>query len=131
MQQSDLKDALALEKKLYAKLTEVLDATQQLAEAVDRQDPVSIRMLLSMRQSPIYELEEIRGQLELKECDLSKEDAAHYHQLLSGKIAPLMGEEALAQQVAANQRLLRRVVELDRSVNRRLAGERSCYGDEG
>ncbi|MEI3361551.1 MAG: hypothetical protein V8R75_02680 [Oscillospiraceae bacterium] len=53
MQQNDLMDLLMLEKKIYNSLNEVQDLTRQLAEALDRQDQVSVRMLLTMRQEPI------------------------------------------------------------------------------
>lgn len=128
MRQSDLAEAMALEKKLYLKLSEVLDLTRQLADSLDRQDPVTIRMLLSMRQTPIYELQELNGQIELKQYDLPDREVGHYRALLSGAEAPGEGEEPLARQAATNRRLLERVVQLDRQVNRKLAGERSCYG---
>lgn len=128
MQQSDLAEAQALERKRYTKLAEVLDLTQQLAEAVDREDAVTVRLLLSMRQGPIYELQEIEGQLELKECDLTKEDAARLRLLLKGEAPdPTPEEEGLLRQVEMNRRSLQRVVELDRRVSLKLAGEHSCY----
>ena len=47
------------ERKAYMKLGEVYDLTQQLAQAVDRRDEVSTKMLLGMRQEPLLELQEI------------------------------------------------------------------------
>ena len=45
MQQNDLMDLLMLEKKIYNSLNEVQDLTRQLAEALDRQDQVSVPLL--------------------------------------------------------------------------------------
>ena len=39
-----------LERKKYNYLTEVQDVTRQLAESLDRNDQVSARMLIAMRQ---------------------------------------------------------------------------------
>lgn len=120
-------DVLVLEKKMYAKLTEVLDLSEQLAEAVDRQDHVSIRMLLSMRQAPIFQLKEIDSNLRLKESDLEPERAAHYTDLLNGGQPESPEEAPLAEQVSANRRLLQRVLELDQRVSQKMGGERSAY----
>lgn len=127
MEPSHLAETLALEKKRYLKLNDVLDLTRQMAQALDRQDSVTIRMLLSMRQTPIYELQEIGAQIELKQYDLEAGEVDRFRALLAGEVEPEEAERPLAQQTAANRRLLARVVELDREVNRKLAGERSCY----
>lgn len=126
MQDNDLQDMLVLQKKLYRKLTDVLDLTEQLAQAVDRQDQVSVRLLLSMRQTPVFELEELNSHIELKNSDLNAEDRERYKALLDGA-APVRGEEELTKQVAANHRILERLLELDGRVSRKLGGERSCY----
>ena len=42
--------ASAVQRKMYVLLTEVSELTDQLSQAVDRQDQVSVRMFLSMRQ---------------------------------------------------------------------------------
>lgn len=128
MQESDLQDALVLQKKLYRKLTETMDLTGQLAEVVDRQDQVSVGMLIAMRQTPIFELEELNSQIELKSSDLTPEDRERYQALLNGA-EPVGAEAALAKQVAANRRILERLVDLDRRVSRKLGGDRSCYSE--
>ena len=49
MTASQLLDAQVQEKRRYALLSELFDLTKQLAEAVDRDDEIATRMLLSMR----------------------------------------------------------------------------------
>ena len=49
---AQLLDAQVQEKRRYALLSELFDLTKQLAEAVDRNDEVTIQMLLSMREGP-------------------------------------------------------------------------------
>ncbi|MEG1683671.1 MAG: hypothetical protein RR295_07565 [Oscillospiraceae bacterium] len=120
-----LMDFLVLEKKLYGKLNEVSELTRQLAEAVDRQDSVSVRLLLSMRQEPICGLQEIQANLELSQIGL--EDAPHMGALLGGAEAATAAEQPLVEQIATNRGLLERLVELDRRVSLKLGGEDSVY----
>ena len=50
MTKSDWMDLTVLERKKYNCLSEVLGLSQQLGEAMDRNDDVSVRMLVAMRQ---------------------------------------------------------------------------------
>lgn len=124
MVQSHLMDAYAQAKRIHQLLNEILDLTKQLADAVDRDDKVSIQMLLSMRQTPI-------GQLKQADRIL-----AEWHASLSS--APLDQEQSTArqpsqilplleEQQASNQRLLKQVRALDEAVNRKLTREHSIY----
>ena len=45
-------------KKRYSLLTEIKDLTEQMSDALNRDDEVSFQMLLSMRQEPILYLKE-------------------------------------------------------------------------
>ena len=56
MRERDLKELAALQMRICAKLNETLGLSQELAEAVERQDQVSVKLLLSSRQKPILEL---------------------------------------------------------------------------
>ena len=60
MTKGDWLDLTVLERKKYNQLSEVMDLSQQMAEALDRNDQVSVRMLLFMRQDPILQLEELK-----------------------------------------------------------------------
>ena len=53
MEQTKLMDAHVQVRRVYNLLGEVMDLSRQLAEAVDRNDQVSIQMLLAMREEPI------------------------------------------------------------------------------
>lgn len=129
MQQSDLMDVLVLEKRLYGKLNEVMDITGQMAEALDRQDKISIQLLLAMRQEPIDQLREADESLKKKQVYLNDDDQARLEEVLGGA-APLDEyERMVAEQAGANRRLLERVVALDQRVNRRLGGGDSCYAE--
>ncbi len=127
MELHELEELLELEKKLYQKLSTVLDQTRQLSDAVDRHDQASVRMVLDMRQKSVLELQELQAYLSLKRCDLSGGDVQRFDRILAGT-ASGPGEAPAAEQAASNLRLTHRLLELDRAVNRRLCGSRSCYG---
>lgn len=53
--------ALATERKRYEALSEVMELTEELSEAIQRQDQVSIRMFLGMQfRSPSISFGNIR-----------------------------------------------------------------------
>lgn len=122
-----MKELAVLQTRIYAKLNETLGISQELAEAVERQDQVSVKMLLSSRQKPILELQELYATLKLKRCDLSDEDEEDFDRLLSGGEAEAEEERPVAAQQAANQRLLERLIGVDRKVNETLCKDRSFY----
>ena len=129
MTKNDWMDLTVLERKKYNYLSEVMDLSQQLGEALDRNDDVSVRMLVAMRQDPILGLEEVKRATEIKRKDLSPEDQERLA-FLAGGGAPQGAEETLYwNQAGSARRLLERVLELDRRLNRRLAGKDSFYGE--
>lgn len=118
---------LELEKKFSHRLEEALSLTRDLAESVDRQDQVSIGMLLSMRQKTILELQEIFHYIHLIRLELDQSALARFDQLLSGASAQSPQELPLTECIASNRRLLQHLGELDQSVSQRLCRDRSFY----
>jgi len=124
-----LLDLQVLERKKYNYLNDVMDLSQQLATAMDRNDQVSVRMLVAMRQDPLLQLEEIKHNLNRRLQEFSSEDQELARQLLRGEGASGSArQQAVADQAGTNRRLLERIVELDRRLNRRLTGNKSFYG---
>ena len=70
MNRGDWMDLTVLERKRYNCLSEVMDLSQQMGEALDRNDSVSVRMLVAMRQEPLLQLEELKQAIEAKETSL-------------------------------------------------------------
>lgn len=123
-----LLDLQVLERKKYNYLNDVMDLSQQLATAMDRNDQVSVRMLVAMRQDPLLQLEEIKRNLHRRLLEFSPADQELAHRLLQGKeTSGSPREQAVADQVGVNRRLLERIIELDRRLNHRLTGEKSFY----
>ena len=120
--------ALATERKCYAALTEVMELTQDLSDAVQRQDQVTVQMFLSMRQEPINQLKEYRS-LQRKRCAaLPEEESAALWKVLTGKGADGTGQlQDLEKVVGQNQSLLERIQQADRQVSVSLGGKKSFY----
>lgn len=124
MEQRDLMEAHVQLKRMNHLLNEVMDITKQLAEAMDRDDPVSIRMLIGMREEPIERLK-LADQALRRQCEGQQRLA----ELLRGGAAQTEAETPLANQVDSNRRLLREVRELDEVLSRKLAREDSFYNN--
>jgi len=127
MSEQDLNGLLELEKKFSQKLIEALRLTGDLAQSVDRQDQVSIGMLLSMRQKTILELQEISHYIDLMRVELDASALARFDQLLSGAAAQSPQELPLTECIASNHRSLEQLGALDQAISQRLCGEHSFY----
>ncbi len=127
MDEKILKDLFLKTRKQYIKLLEFFDLTQQLGEAVDRKDEISVQMLMHMREDPIHSLTEIEAQLHNGVLKLEEEDAIRAHQLLTGSEPQSKEEEPLCKQIAQNRRLLDRSQELDRRISLRMDKRHSFY----
>ena len=118
---SNLLDLAVLERKKYNDLNDVLDLTQQLGEALDRNDEVSVRMLVAMRQDPILHLEEVNRTAKSRLASLTEEEQERIKALLAGAAAQDDGEKTFLEQAGKARGLLERVVELDRRISLRMA----------
>lgn len=127
MEPSKLLDAHVQAKRMYHLLSEVMDLSRQLAQALDRGDEVTVRMLLAMRGEPIQKLGLVRQALNQQMAALGEEDALRLALLLQGEPPAAAEEQPLAEQVAANRRLWQQVIELDRRLSLSLARDKSLY----
>ena len=120
-------DLTVLERKKYNCLSEVMDLSRQMGEAMDRNDQVSVRMLLALRQDPILHLGEIDQASQARRRDLTQEDRERAEALLKGAQPRSNEERTFLEQAGRTRRLLERVVELDRRVSLQMAGDNSFY----
>ena len=130
MTRSDWLDLTVLERKKYNLLSEVMDLSQQLGEAMDRNDDVSVRMLVSMRQDPILRLEEIKAAIGSKRDSMPPEEWERVNDLNGGAQPRDEDETVYLNQVGSVRRILERVLELDQRLNRRMAGNDSFYAQK-
>ncbi|MDE7260881.1 MAG: hypothetical protein K2N78_02285 [Oscillospiraceae bacterium] len=127
MTKNDWLELTVLERKKYNCLLEVQDVTRQLAEALDRNDQVSARMLVNMRQDPLLHLEEVDQGEKLRKAALTGEEQEQLETLLREKVPRYDGEAVFLEQADKTRRLLEQVVEMDRRVSLRMAGDHSFY----
>lgn len=127
-EQDLLMKALVQAKRMGNLLNEVQDLTQQIAESVDRNDQVSMEMLVAMRREPINKLEETEQALrDLAETYPDAELALELIALINGEPATKPAGRALEEQIASNRRRLTQILQLDRVLNKRMAREKSVY----
>ena len=119
-------------RKEYMKLSELSDLTEQLAQATDRRDEVSAKMLVAMRQQPLLELHEIEETIREGVLHQEEEDAIRLSALMDGEevSGPLLEEEqALREMCERNRRVMERIASVDRRVSLGLGGKRSFYNN--
>lgn len=128
----EIVDSLRMSKrKAYLKLVEVMDLTEQMAQAVDRRDEVSMKMLIGMRQDPLLILEEIEETVRKGVLRQPAEDARRLSILLRGEPVEREDEKetALREICERNRRELDRIAQLDRRISLKLGGKHSYYNN--
>lgn len=122
--------AVCLQKK-YNGFVEMESITKQLQDALNFDDVVTIRMLVRMRQQEIDNIDmvdkqrtEIAEKLSKAQQDaLKKGDGS----LFAPENAPLV--HRIGEIMQNSHRLLGRLIEEDKKVNRKLAGDKTFYKD--
>lgn len=129
MREKQMQDIRAIQKSICEKLLEVTSLTQELDEAVNRQDQVSVRLLLLARRKPLCELCAAWAKMDLQRCELSPQEVDELEEIFSGA-GPEGGDSgAMAALQQSNQRLLQRLKAMDQEVSRKICRERSYYTD--
>lgn len=121
--------AIATERKRYTTLTEVMELTKELSDAFQRQDQVSVRLFLSMRQEPINQLREYRA-IQRKRCAaLHDEESEALWKVLTGQGSGDGSEQlqVLEKLAGQNRNLLERIQKADRQISIKLGGKKSYY----
>ena len=122
--------AVCFQKK-YNGFVEMESITKQLQDALNYDDVVTIRMLVRMRQQELHNIDmtdrqwaEIADKLSKAQQDaLKKGDDS----LFAPENAPLV--RRIGEIVQNSHRLLGRLIEEDKKVNRKLAGDKTFYKD--
>ena len=127
---TDLLKAEVQTKRIYTLLNEVMDLSRQLAGALDRNDAVTIRMLISMRREPLEKVLRARQILEEQREALTGEVGDRLAELLNGEPARTEEEQVLAKQVSVNRRLLEQALALDQRLNQKLTHDKSIYQNQ-
>lgn len=92
---------------MYRALSELEELTQELAQAADRGDKVSVQMSLAMRRDPLEQVARHQAALRRQYTALAPADARLLRALLEDPSPPAVsGAEALVRQAARNRALL-------------------------
>lgn len=120
---------LVLTRRIGNLFNEIMDITTQLADAIDRRDEVSVGLIIAMRSEPIEKLSTADRALRDHLNGLDEEDSRRIRAILNGEEDRAIDqiEKILAGQAAMNIRAHRKLIELDRILNRKLAKEKSIY----
>ena len=119
-------------KLLYGRmnrLNEILRLTREICSALDRNDRVSVRMLMEMRGEEMEAVDEGLRKLHVLEEQMPRELRSEIRGLLSGKADEQEKDEALRiAELSRNcKSVLNQTIELDRRMSRRIAGSDSYY----
>lgn len=128
MKQEQLEEILVLVKRIGNLFHEVLDISNQLAEAIDRRDEVSMEMIIAMRSEPISKLT-VADRALRKQLETLDEDAARIRAILNGDESRAGDgmERILAEQASMNIRAHRKLMELDEVLNKKIGRDKSVY----
>lgn len=103
-------------RKRYSLLTEIFDLTQQMSDALNRDDELSFQMLLSMRQEPILNMRESDELLLNIKSEIPDYIVGRWQEL-ENNAEPVSQEEILfKQQIEQNKRLVARIIPLDNRI---------------
>ena len=112
-------------RKRYTALTETLDLTMQMGEALDRNDRTSFSMLLAMRQEPVLRMQELDGNIrrivEIEAPDIE----ARWRALVRGDNPQNADEQMIVNQMQQNKRVIERLVPIDSRISQVLSERKS------
>lgn len=112
-------------RKRYTALTETLDLTMQMGEALDRNDRTSFSMLLAMRQEPVLRMQELDGNIRrIVEIDASDIEA-RWRALVRGDNPQNADEQMIVNQMQQNKRVIERLVPIDTRISQVLSERKS------
>lgn len=112
-------------RKRYTALTETLDLTMQMGEALDRNDRTSFSMLLAMRQDPVLRMQELDGNIRrIVEID-APDIEARWRALVRGDNPQNADEQMIVNQMQQNKRVIERLVPIDSRISQVLSERKS------
>lgn len=127
MGKRELEELCKRKKDETVKLIEVADVTRRIAEAVERRDEMSARMLIDEREDPVRELRELEEGIRTYLLEVPETEAIRLNELLRGGEPETEDEKPLAEQTAQFRRILESVAGVDKQLSLRLGGSQSFY----
>ncbi len=114
----------------YQCIVEIQRITQEIGEALSRNDRTSVQLLLGMRQEEMYKADIHERNIKCLVSALPSSEADQVRDWLRGNddhksAGPVAGK--LVERGKSLQLVLKRVIEMDRHISTRLAGKDSYY----
>lgn len=117
----------------YRVLNEVLQVTKEIADALSRDDRVSVQMLLGMRQDEINNLSRSEQSIFTLLGCAGREEKEEIQALLRGDGQTTEEDSFEKRKIGEigqnNKKIRNKIVELDRAISTKLAGKDSFYGN--
>lgn len=128
MDEQTILEAHVLCRKMFTALTELQELTTELANALQRQDQVSVKLFLGMRRDALSQLTAHDEALRRKCALLPPSESQALRRILNGQEgADTPSAQALERTVRQNRQLLAQITSVDERINRRLGGKDSFY----
>lgn len=127
MNEQTITEAHGACRSMYTALTELLELTNELSKAIQRQDQVSVQLFLSMRQEPLDRLRVCDTRLRRLCSLLPPAEGAQLRQVLNGQGGGTAATQGLERTVRQNRQLLEQITRMDERINRRMGGKKSFY----
>ena len=127
MNQQTITEAHGACRTMYTALSELLELTTDLSEAIQRQDQVSVQLFLSMCQEPLERLRICDAHLRRLCSSLPQAESAQLRQVLNGQSGGTATTQGLERTVRQNRQLLEQITRMDERINRRMGGKKSFY----
>lgn len=129
-----LNKVIILLQRKYNSVCEIEKTTNEIAEAMSRNDNVALEMTISMRGEAMIAAGRVDEQLEDIMEDMQDEnDRQRLRLLLTNKseIEPLNGEEERIIVIRKNiHSLLLKTIEVDKVINMKIGGDKSFYANK-
>lgn len=121
---------IGLQKKL-SKMNEILDLTKQMDDALQRNDPVSLQMVLEMRQGVMMEVDEIDYEAHSLLERMAEEERNKILDILAMKqeaieIFELKKIDELNRKIKA---VLKQTITIDKHLNMKIGENNSFYAN--
>ena len=122
-------ELLKLLRGRYSCLNEILRLTGEIAENLNRNDKVSVQMLLEMRAKELEHIDENMRRFLIFKEQFSEEVQREMERLLKVKDADPEGVHAtaIADTVENCEKVLNQIIEIDKRMSKRVAGSDSFY----
>lgn len=124
-------EVMKLLQRKFGFMREISRLTTEIGESVSRDDRVSTQMLINMRQEEMEKAEKCDADLYDLERHLPFNERLAFEELVKGLYKGKDADSFEAKRIkdirSDIQTLLKRTIEVDRTINRRISGDKSFY----